>query len=77
MQLHHGLRRDAWIFSLDYGRLMGDPELALLGNPCVSVPGMYGPRGGPIGVQVIGCLDDDARCLAAAVFVEDALRKYQ
>jgi Asp-tRNA(Asn)/Glu-tRNA(Gln) amidotransferase A subunit family amidase len=49
----------------------------LLGNPCVSVPGMYGPRGGPIGVQVIGRLDDDARCLAAAVFVEDALRKYQ
>jgi hypothetical protein len=27
MQLHHGLRRDAWIFSLDYGRLMGDPKV--------------------------------------------------
>jgi hypothetical protein len=26
MQLHRGVRRDAWIFCLDYGRLMGDPE---------------------------------------------------
>jgi hypothetical protein len=25
MQLHRGVRRDAWIFCLDYGRLMGDP----------------------------------------------------
>jgi hypothetical protein len=26
MQLHRGVRRDAWIFCLDYGRLMGDPK---------------------------------------------------
>jgi hypothetical protein len=26
MQLHRGVRRDAWIFCLDYGRLMGDPR---------------------------------------------------
>ncbi|MDB5825005.1 MAG: amidase [Herminiimonas sp.] len=48
----------------------------LLGNPCVNVPGMYGPRRGPIGMQVIGRLGDDIRCLAAAVFVEDALKTY-
>jgi hypothetical protein len=32
MQLHRGVRRDAWIFCLDYGRLMGDPEVPLPGR---------------------------------------------
>jgi hypothetical protein len=32
MQLHRGLRRDAWIFSLDYGRRMGDPKSAVSGT---------------------------------------------
>lgn len=55
----------------------GDPAFnrnwTLLGAPCVSVPGLRGARGGPIGVQVICPSGDDARCLAAARFVELAL----
>ncbi len=55
----------------------GDPAFnrnwTLLGAPCVSVPGLRGARGGPIGVQVIGRRGDDARCLAAARFVESAV----
>ncbi len=55
----------------------GDPAFnrnwTLLGNPCVNVPGLRGSGGGPIGVQVIGVPGDDARCLAAAAFVERAI----
>lgn len=55
----------------------GDPAFnrnwTLLGCPCVNVPGLRGDRGGPIGVQVIGRPWDDARCLAAAAFVEQAI----
>ncbi|PMS13073.1 amidase [Trinickia caryophylli] len=55
----------------------GDPAFnrnwTLLGVPCVSVPGLRGTRGGPIGVQVIGRHGDDAVCLAAARWVERAI----
>lgn len=55
----------------------GDPAFSrnwtLLGVPCVSVPGLRGTRGGPIGVQVIGRHGDDAVCLAAARWVERAI----
>ncbi|APA88635.1 amidase [Paraburkholderia sprentiae WSM5005] len=55
----------------------GDPAFnrnwTLLGCPCVNVPGLWGARGGPIGVQVIGRPWDDARCLDAAAFVEQAI----
>ena len=55
----------------------GDPAFnrnwTLLGCPCVNVPGLSGARGAPIGVQVIGRPLDDARCLAAAGFVEQAI----
>ncbi|MBW8837210.1 MAG: amidase [Burkholderia sp.] len=55
----------------------GDPAFnrnwTLLGCPCVNVPGLRGARGAPIGVQVIGRPLDDARCLAAAGFVEQAI----
>jgi Asp-tRNA(Asn)/Glu-tRNA(Gln) amidotransferase A subunit family amidase len=57
----------------------GDPAFSrnwtLLGTPCVSVPGLYGERGGPIGVQVIGRRGHDAATLALAAFVETALKK--
>jgi Asp-tRNA(Asn)/Glu-tRNA(Gln) amidotransferase A subunit family amidase len=57
----------------------GDPAFSrnwtLLGVPCVSVPGLRGERGGPIGVQVIGRRGDDAATLALAAFVEAALTK--
>ncbi|TAL96071.1 MAG: amidase [Paraburkholderia sp.] len=55
----------------------GDPAFnrnwTLLGVPCVNVPGLLGARGAPLGVQVIGRHGDDARCLAAAAFVERAI----
>lgn len=55
----------------------GDPAFnrnwTLLGCPCVNVPGLWGARGGPIGVQVVGRPSDDARCLDAAAFVERAI----
>lgn len=38
----------------------------MLGTPCVSVPGLKGPNGMPVGVQVIGRIGEDARTLAAA-----------
>jgi Asp-tRNA(Asn)/Glu-tRNA(Gln) amidotransferase A subunit family amidase len=34
--------------------------------PCVNLPGFTGPMGLPVGVQVIGAIDDDARLLRAA-----------
>src|SRR5690348_12565968 len=50
----------------------GDPAFScnwtLLGAPCISVPGLRGDRGGPIGVQVIGRRGDDAATLALAAF---------
>jgi len=55
----------------------GDPAFnrnwTLLGCPCVNVPGLWGTRGAPIGVQVIGRPWEDARCLDAAAFVEQAI----
>jgi Asp-tRNA(Asn)/Glu-tRNA(Gln) amidotransferase A subunit family amidase len=57
----------------------GDPAFSrnwtLLGTPCVSVPGLRGERGGPIGVQVIGRRGGDAATLALAAFVEATLKK--
>jgi Asp-tRNA(Asn)/Glu-tRNA(Gln) amidotransferase A subunit family amidase len=57
----------------------GDPAFSrnwtLLGTPCVSVPGLRGERGGPIGIQVIGRRGEDAATLALAAFVEAALKK--
>jgi len=57
------------------GDLAFSRNWTLLGVPCVSVPGLRGERGGPIGVQVIGRRGDDATTLALAAFVEAALKK--
>ncbi|MCW5300371.1 amidase [Herbaspirillum lusitanum] len=56
----------------------GDPAFnkvwTLLGTPCVSVPGLSGLEGCPMGVQVIAPPWQDQRCLAAAALVEAAIR---
>lgn len=49
----------------------------LLGTPCVSVPGLTGEQGCPMGVQVIAPVWQDQRCLAAATLVEAAIRTYR
>ncbi|BBO06841.1 MULTISPECIES: amidase [Bradyrhizobium] len=56
----------------------GDPRYnrlwTLMGNPCVNVP-VLKAGGLPIGVQVIARFGNDARALATAWFLEDALAK--
>ena len=53
----------------------GDPLLCrawtLLGVPAVCVPGLTGPAGMPIGVQLVGL--DEASVLGAAAWVEAGL----
>ena len=55
----------------------GDPLFCrmwtLLGTPAVAVPGLLGPHGMPLGVQVVADRDDDAAALAAARSVGDVL----
>lgn len=46
----------------------------LMGTPCVNVPAYVAEGGLPVGVQVIAGYGDDARALAAASFVEEALK---
>ena len=45
----------------------------LLGTPCVTVPAAWGASGLPTGVQLVGRTGDDARLMAAAMFLERAL----
>ena len=45
----------------------------LLGVPCISVPGAVGQHGAPMGLQLIAPLGADARLLAAAHRLEQAL----
>ncbi|HWK46282.1 MAG TPA: amidase [Stellaceae bacterium] len=46
----------------------------MLHVPCVTVPAGIGPGGLPVGVQLVGRIGEDARVLAAAAFLEDALK---
>ncbi|MDQ0511838.1 amidase [Ancylobacter amanitiformis] len=56
----------------------GDPVFnkvwTLLHVPALSVPAGLGPSGLPVGVQVVGRIGDDVGTLAAAAFIEDALK---
>jgi Asp-tRNA(Asn)/Glu-tRNA(Gln) amidotransferase A subunit family amidase len=56
----------------------GDPRFnrlwTLMGTPCVNVPATIAEGHLPIGVQVIADYGDDAKALAAARFLEAALR---
>jgi Asp-tRNA(Asn)/Glu-tRNA(Gln) amidotransferase A subunit family amidase len=45
----------------------------LLGTPCITLPAIWGESGLPTGVQLVGRIGDDARLLAAALFLERAL----
>src|ERR1700709_1462760 len=57
----------------------GDPRFnrlwTLMGVPCVNVPVYVADGGLPVGVQVIARFGDDAGALAAARFVEEALKR--
>ena len=57
----------------------GDPRFnrlwTLMGVPCVNIPGYVAEGGLPVGVQVIARFGNDAGALAAARFMEDALRR--
>jgi Asp-tRNA(Asn)/Glu-tRNA(Gln) amidotransferase A subunit family amidase len=57
----------------------GDPRFnrlwTLMGTPCVNVPAHVAAGGLPVGVQVIAKFGDDAKALAAARFVEAALKR--
>lgn len=56
----------------------GDPRYnrlwTLMGVPCVNVPAIVGDGGLPVGVQVIARFGNDVGALAAARFLEQALR---
>ena len=45
----------------------------LLGTPCVTVPGLTGNHGLPIGIQLIGRIHDDVRTLVASRWLERQL----
>ena len=47
----------------------------LMGVPCVNVPALIADGGLPVGVQVIARYGADAEALAAARFVEQALKR--
>ena len=47
----------------------------LMGTPCVNIPAHIAAGGLPVGVQVIARYGDDAKALAAARFVEEALAR--
>jgi Asp-tRNA(Asn)/Glu-tRNA(Gln) amidotransferase A subunit family amidase len=57
----------------------GDPRLnrlwTLMGTPCVNVPALMAEGNLPVGVQVIAPFGGDAKALAAARFVEQALTR--
>ncbi|WP_024512415.1 amidase [Bradyrhizobium sp. ARR65] len=56
----------------------GEPRFnrlwTLLGTPCVNVPADVADAGLPVGVQIVARVGEDAKALAAARFLEDALR---
>ncbi|KJC58834.1 amidase [Bradyrhizobium sp. LTSPM299] len=57
----------------------GDPRYnrlwTLMGVPCVNVPALVAEGGLPVGVTVIAKFGADAQALAAASFVEEALKR--
>lgn len=55
----------------------GDPAFnslwTLLHGPCVTVPAGFGPKGLPLGVQIVGRIGEDAATLAWAEWVKAAI----
>ena len=56
----------------------GDPVFSrvwtLLGLPCINVPGLLGPQGLPVGLQLVGHRGQERRLLAVAAALHGALR---
>jgi amidase len=44
-----------------------------LGTPCVTLPAACGPKGLPVGIQLVGRIGDDVRLMEAALAAERAL----
>lgn len=55
------------------GESLFNRNWTLLGLPCVTIPAGRGPLGLPLGVQLVGAYDDDARVLHCAQWVRNAL----
>ncbi len=59
------------------GTATGDPLFnriwTQLHLPCLTLPAGTGPAGLPLGIQIIGCLDDEARLLRGAAWIEGML----
>ncbi|MDH5535652.1 MAG: amidase, partial [Betaproteobacteria bacterium] len=55
------------------GNSLFNRNWTLLGAPCVTIPGGCGPQGLPLGVQIVGDYDTDARVLECAEWVRQAL----
>jgi Asp-tRNA(Asn)/Glu-tRNA(Gln) amidotransferase A subunit family amidase len=59
------------------GSVSGEPTFnrlwTLLGTPCINVPGLTGPSGLPLGVQIVARFGRDRFALASAAFLEEAL----
>ena len=59
----------------------GDPVFnrmwTLLGTPCLTLPALWGASGLPTGIQLVGRIGDDARLMAAALFIERALAAHE
>lgn len=57
----------------------GDPAFSrvwtLLGLPCVSVPGLVGPAGLPVGLQLVGHPHQERRLLSVAASLHEALTR--
>jgi Asp-tRNA(Asn)/Glu-tRNA(Gln) amidotransferase A subunit family amidase len=57
----------------------GDPVFnrawTLLGVPCVTLPQGRGPKGLPLGVQLVGAFDADSTLLGWAMWAQSALKK--
>ena len=48
---------------------------SLLHVPCVNVPGLSGPGGLPIGVQLVGAYREDARLLSHAAWLQQVIER--
>ena len=55
------------------GNSLFNRNWTLLGAPCVTIPHGTGPAGLPLGVQIVGAYDDDARVLLAAQWLTRSL----
>jgi amidase len=53
----------------DTGDAMFNRLCSGLHVPCLTLPGFTGPKGLPVGVQLIGAIDEDARLLRAAKWI--------